>query len=182
MAHTNSDNNGDDSGGSPALRRALPYFSFSKQQQSVIERVKVEVCAGAKFVEKLFAKQQKQGQAQGQHGSDEKLDVSEILNPRKKQRKNSAGPKNKAQAKAKAKARASGDAADEEDADALASAVSLGDFGSERARWWIDDMLCSIVHAAGGDGCNYHSLPRLQLCNARAICQRLVCLTSTPGL
>lgn len=123
--------------------RPLPAFGFAKFHASVIERLKTEI-AGAKFVEKLGSKKRAAAQVSsaasgpGRADTEDKFDVTDILQPKKKARKAST------KAKAKAKPRGAGDAPEGDVEMAVAQ-----EFG-ERPRWWIDDVLCCMIHAAGG--------------------------------
>ena len=125
---------------------ALPTFAFGKHLPLVIERIKTEI-AGARFVEKISNKQQlKKKQNQTSQETDPKLDINDVLNPRKR-RKGGA-----AKAKAKARPTNTRDGGEEEGQAEIESTVTVGaaDYAVERARWWIDDLLGCVVHSAGG--------------------------------
>ena len=134
------------------VMRTLPTWGFAKASQGVIERLKTEI-TGAKFVEKLFASSNKRGttttttdeNGDGDSSSAGKLDISDILQPKKKAKKTGSGVKGKA----KAKSRANGPEPEYDDVTGADAAVPL-EHGAERPRWWVDDMLLSLVHAAGG--------------------------------
>ena len=137
------------------VMRTLPTWGFAKSSPGVIERLKTEI-AGAKFVEKLFTATTRKGtttstdQNSDGNGASEnlsKLDISDILQPKKKAKKTGAGVK--AKAKAKGRAGPAGPEAEYDDVAGADAAVPL-EHGAERPRWWVDDMLLSLVHAAGG--------------------------------
>ena len=138
------------------VMRSLPTWGFARVSQGIIERLKTEI-AGAKFVEKLFNPSNKNkgttttstadqsGDGTGDSSGNCKLDISDILQPKKKAKK--AGG---AKAKAKAKSRAANGPEPEYDDIAGADAAMSLEHGAERPRWWVDDMLLSLMHAAGG--------------------------------
>ena len=136
---------GGDAGGVPAGDQA-PSFMFSKHLPSVIERLKTEI-HGASFVEKITKQiNQKLKQHQPKQEDDQeeqKLDIGDVLQPKKK--------KARGKGKAKAKAAATPVADDMDDKpDEAPVQMKHADIGSERTRWWVDDMLSSLIHAAGG--------------------------------
>ena len=121
--------------------RALPPFSFGKSQPQIIERIKTEI-AGAQFVDKIAPPKKRVTEEDDAKG----MDIQDLLQPKKKAKK-AAG---KAKAKASAKAAACpGEDAEDEQGKARAAAI-VSEFGSERARWWIDDVIFCLSHAAGG--------------------------------
>ena len=117
----------------------MPDWIFTKHMPAIIGRLKTEV-GGASFVAKIF---KPAASARAQASSDgAALDVNELLAPKKRKR---ATSKPKAKGKA-AKSRATDE--DREDADQVLADVEEGS-GFSRRRWWIDDLLSALIHAAG---------------------------------
>ncbi|CAE7444488.1 unnamed protein product [Symbiodinium sp. CCMP2592] len=117
----------------------MPEWTFTKHMPAIIDRLKTEV-GGASFVTKIF---KPAASARAQANSDgATLDVNELLAPKKRKR---ATSKPKAKGKA-ARNRATDD--DREDADQVLADVEEG-CGCSRKRWWIDDLLSALIHAAG---------------------------------
>ena len=145
-------------------QRQLPEFMFGKHLPDVVNRVLTEV-AGAPFLKQAVAASSKgkraastaAGNQAGQDGQAAvvpAVDINELLQPKKKARK---GPKRKA---APASAAQGGDTPNTDPATleslqedvCMAPAGNVGEGGevATRARWWIDDMLGCLAHAAGG--------------------------------
>ena len=126
--------------------RSLPDFMFSKNLPDVIGRVLTEI-AGAPFIKQASssAKGKRSTAAASATEGEGTLDVSDLLHPKKK-------TKRVAKRKAAPKASTQGDAAPASAAE-LEEDVTMNDGQdgqSSRARWWIDDVLSCIAHAAGG--------------------------------
>ena len=118
--------------------RALPPFSFGKHSPQIIERIKTEA-TGAQFIDKIGPPKKR---TSDDDANSKGMDIQELLQPKKKAKK-------KAKAKSQPKAAACpGD--DMEDEQGKARATVVTEFGSERDRWWIDDVIFSLSHAAGG--------------------------------
>ena len=117
----------------------MPEWTFTKHVPGIVDRLRTEI-GGASFAGKLF---KPPASARAQASSDgTTLDVSELLAPKKRKR---ATSKPKAKGKA-AKNRATDE--DAEDVDQLLADVDEGS-GCTRRRWWIDDLLSALIHAAG---------------------------------
>ncbi|CAE7405505.1 unnamed protein product, partial [Symbiodinium necroappetens] len=116
----------------------MPEWTLTKHVPGIVDRLRTEI-GGASFAGKLF---KPPASARAQASSDgTALDVSELLAPKKRKR---ATSKPKAKGKA-AKNRATDE--DAEDVDQLLADVDEGS-GCTRRRWWIDDLLSALIHAA----------------------------------
>ena len=117
---------------------ALPEWVFTRHMPSLIERLRTEL-GGATFAAKIF--KTSSSAAVNKDTDNEVVDVTDLLVPKKKKRTN---PK----AKAKGKAKAAAQADDEENPDEVLADVQQSS-GCSRKRWWIDDVLAALIHAAG---------------------------------
>ena len=115
----------------------MPEFTASKSMVKEVERVRVEIGGGAPFTSKIL-KEKKSRQAR----DGETVKLEELLQPLKKAR---TQPKRKAAPKSKASAKPS---VEKECLEDIEADVGQGE-GTTRARWWIDDLLACLVHAAG---------------------------------
>ena len=119
---------------------ALPEWIFTKHLPGVIERMRTEI-GGGTFAAKIF-KPSSSASASNKAPDAEVMDVTELLVPKKKKK---ATPKSKAKGKAKAVG-TQGD--DQENVDGVLADVQQSG-GCTRKRWWIDDVLAALIHAAG---------------------------------
>ena len=117
---------------------ALPEWIFTKHMPSLIERLRTEL-GGATFAAKIF--KTSSSAAVNKDTDNEVVDVTDLLVPKKKKRSNP-----KAKAKGKAKAATADD--DKENPDEVLADVQQSS-GCSRKRWWIDDVLAALIHAAG---------------------------------
>ena len=130
---------------------ASSSFLFVKHMPQIIDRLRTDV-AGAVFVEKLAqARMKALQQAAASNAMDDHADnqakiqdINDLLHPKKRAKK-SQQPKRKAAAKKSAQAPAATAAEDELEAD-----INVDGLGTTRNRWWIDDVLLGLAHAAGG--------------------------------
>ena len=118
----------------------------------MINRLLTEI-AGARFVDKLAGGGNKRPTTRDASDGSA-LDVNELLQPKKKARKASA-PKRRAAPKgaAASAARVPTESKDDIEADVEMSVngqASDDATAHSRARWWVDDLLSCLVHAAGG--------------------------------
>ena len=110
-----------------------------KHVPDILNRLLTEI-KGAPFVNKLSGTgkpNKKTSQGSDQPSGSGAVDVSELLHPKKKARK---------AAKAKAKSKigvTDGVAAEEVDLEVFVE-------GATRPRWWVDDLIGCLQHAAGG--------------------------------
>ena len=146
-------------------------FCFAKHSPDVLNRVLTEV-AGAPFIKSAAAAAERKAkraaadQNTGASSLPTAVDVSDLLQPKKKARRNA--PKGRAaKAKAKASASASGAGGDVEmsvqdmEGDVSIAMPATGEDddegnGSSRPRWWIDDVLSCLAYAAGGSLARAH--------------------------
>ena len=128
----------------------LPEFGFAKHQPAVIERLKVEI-GGSGNVANFCNKVCKTRKSKDKDKESElaAMSLTDLLQPKKKKRVGGA------KAKAAPKAAASSEAA-EGAATIQADVAQAG--GTSRKRWWIDDLLACLVHAAGDLSTSYSTL------------------------
>ena len=126
-------------------QRKLPDFLFSRHLPDVLNRVLTEI-AGAPFV--LRANKRKSAPSTAEPGTDDVVDINDLLSAPKKKARRTGGAKSKAKAKPKASSEAS--AVDTTDVVMAGGDTSEATEGSSRARWWIDDVIACLAHAAGG--------------------------------
>ena len=128
------------------LSRRLPDFAFGKHMPDLITRVLTEI-SGAPFVRQAAAASSNKSKRASQMAqASSTVDVNDLLQPKKKARK-------VAKAKAKSKATNEADtpmAALDDDVQMQAADAAGDEGGSSRPRWWIDDVLGCLAHAAGG--------------------------------
>ncbi|CAE7240553.1 unnamed protein product, partial [Symbiodinium sp. CCMP2456] len=117
----------------------MPDWIFAKHQPAIIDRLKAEI-GGAAFASKIL----KGSRRPIEEGTSEAVvDVSELLQPKKKSKKASSS---KAKAKASGKRNAVSDT--KENAEELTADVNEVE-GCTRKRWWLDDLLTALINAAG---------------------------------
>lgn len=114
----------------------LPEFAFSKHSAETIERLKTEIGGNvaASFCNRVCGKKR-----QAKEEELGALSLQELLQPKKKKRS--------AKAKAQPKAATSPDVPQESSDSIKADVQQTG--GVARKRWWIDDLLACLIHAAG---------------------------------
>ena len=117
----------------------IPEFIFTKHMAKEIDRLRTEV-AGATFGFKISKSRASRDSKAENEDEMSALSLQELLQPKKK-RKTMA---KKAAAKPKAKATTM----EAEDVEEIFADVEVGNSGS-RKRWWIDDVLSALIHAAG---------------------------------
>lgn len=125
--------------------------SASTGNVNIFERLKAPV-AGAPWVNKVF-----------RSGDTKKTSVAS--NP-------SAKPK--AKGKAKAKAKSASKAANSEDVSNVVEDIQM-DHADRRARWWLDDLIACLLHAA--QGAMMSCCRSCELCVAVACFQCLIVVT-----
>ena len=121
----------------------LPEFTSQKNLAKEVERLRTEV-AGAPFTLKLFREKPDKRKSDG----DDCVALGDLLQPKKKARaaKRKAVPKPKA---------AVGASSATETKEELEQDVVDHIYGSSRQRWWVDDLLSCLIHAAGtSDQCS----------------------------
>ena len=126
----------------------ISEWIFAKHAPALIDRLKTEV-GGATFAAKIFKTTAKRGKAEeaDDMSAAMAIDVNELLNPKK--RKRAAGKaKAKSAAKAKSQAKKKSAGAEDENPDDVLADIDDGS-GCSRKRWWVDDVLCAVIHAAG---------------------------------
>ena len=114
-----------------------------KHMPDILNRLLTEI-KGAPFVTKVSGsgKASKKAQGNDRTSGAGAVDISDLLHPKKKARKASAKSKAKAAAKKE-------DTAPEAEVD-VEVAIDGPDGGATRARWWVDDLIGCLQHAAGG--------------------------------
>ena len=113
----------------------------------LINRI-VTAVAGAPFVDRVTAsKATKQTGTDAEKTPATAIDVNELLQPKKRARKTTTAPKRKAAAKSKAQIETENAMQLREDVVMTDGHNSSG--GVSRPRWWVDDLLCCLAHAAG---------------------------------
>ena len=114
-----------------------------KHMPDILNRLLTEI-KGAPFVTKVSGsgKASKKAQGNDKTSGAGAVDISDLLHPKKKARKASAKSKAKAAAK-------KDDTAPEAEVD-VEVAIDGPDGGATRARWWVDDLIGCLQHAAGG--------------------------------
>ena len=148
--------------------RVLPDFAFAKHSPEIIDRIVTQI-AGATFVTRVVNQGRgggnKRGAGSGAASSsnapdgadgagecaERVVDVTELLQPKKKARKGAA--KRKAAAKPKSGAKPPAQTADD-----LLADIAIGDGDGDgedehrptRSRVWLDDLIGCLSHAAGG--------------------------------
>ena len=115
----------------------LPEWIFSKYAPALIERLKTEI-GGASFAVKIFKPTDKAPQDAAT------VDVNDLLAPAKKRKR--TAPKAKGKAAARSRQTDTGDS--KENAETVLADVAEGS-GCSRKRWWLDDVLAAMIHAAG---------------------------------
>ena len=118
---------------------AVPEFAFPKQASKEIERLRTEI-GGAAFASKIF----KPEKSKKSKADESVVALSDLLQPPKKKQR--AAPK--AGKKAAAKAKPGDNSQQESTTDIMADVEQTT--GVNRKRWWIDDVLAALIHAAGG--------------------------------
>ena len=133
--------------------RKLPEFAFAKHMPDVMNRILTEI-AGAPFLKQASgAGKSKRAAPATAAGSSEAttgaVDINDLLQPKKKA-KRAAGAKRKAGKSGAQQEDASNVAIDDLQQD-VAMQGENGDEGiATRPRWWVDDVLGCLAHAAGG--------------------------------
>ena len=117
----------------------LPEWILAKHQPAVIDRLKTEI-GGAAFASKIL--KGSRPTVAGASASDGVVDVSELLQPKKKSKKSST------KAKAKSSGKKTGVADARENPDDLTADVAEAE-GCIRKRLWLDDLLTALINAAG---------------------------------
>ena len=125
---------GTSSGGMEIL---LPEFTAQKNLIKEVERLRTEI-GGAPFAAKMFKEKPKRSA----DADETAVSLQDLLQPKKKART----------AKRKAAPKQSSGASKPETLDEVEADVVDKAFGSSRKRWWIDDLLGSLIHAAGASG------------------------------
>lgn len=119
----------------------MPEFIFVKHMPKEIDRLRTEV-NGASFGFKVNkTKGAKKCSNADDDGGNDTINVQDLLQPKKK-RKTTAKKAPKAKAKSQA---------EPEEAQQIFADVDVGGSGT-RKRWWIDDVLSCLIHAAGLGG------------------------------
>ena len=115
----------------------LPEWIFAKHQPAVIDRLKTEI-GGAAFASKIL--KGSRPTVAGASASDGIVDVSELLQPKKKSKKSST------KAKAKSSGKKTGVADARANPDDLTADVAEAE-GCIRKRLWLDDLLTALINA-----------------------------------
>ena len=137
--------------GAEDARRLPDPTIFQKHNPAMFERFKVPI-AGASFIKKLF-KSRKGQQVEDTDGHDgqkdeEAQEASEAPGKGSRGRGRGRGRgKAKAKAKAKSKAGVLDDLEEQKEKDEMMSDVKM-DMADSRPRWWLDDLIGCLVHAA----------------------------------
>ena len=118
----------------------IPEWTMQKHVPAVIDRLRTEI-GGATFASKIF-KTSSKGDKSKEQAAEAAVDINDLLVPKKKKRV-TGGAKGKAKAKARA-----GSHDDKENIESILADVQQTG-GVARERWWIDDVLAALVHAAG---------------------------------
>ena len=116
----------------------MPQWMFTKHLPAVVDRLKTEI-GGAPFVAKIFQATADRSNAKSTDSAV--VDVNDLLVPKKKKQRATS------KAKSKAKAKAAAANTDEIEDDITADVPQAG--GAARKRWWVDDVLSAMIHAAG---------------------------------
>lgn len=119
----------------------MPEFMFVKHMPKEIDRLRTEV-NGASFGFKVNKAKGTKNSSNADDEGNETINVHDLLQPAKKKRKTAAKKAPKAKAKSQA---------EPEEAQQIFADVDVGMSGT-RKRWWIDDVLSCLIHAAGLDG------------------------------
>ena len=123
-----------DGNSSGVMEIQLPEFTASKNLIKEVERLRTEI-GGAPFTAKMFRDKPKRSA----DADEAAVSLQDLLQPKKRART----------AKRKAAPKPSSGPSKPETLDEVEADVVDKAFGSSRKRWWIDDLLGCLIHAAG---------------------------------
>ncbi|CAJ1353145.1 unnamed protein product [Effrenium voratum] len=124
--------------GSGVLEISLPEFTATKSLSKEVERIRVEIGGGAPFMAKVV--KDKKGKQHAKGGdAEETMNLHDLLQPKKKAR---AAPKRPAVSHTQLESIETMEAEVEQNS-------GTGAGSTHRKRWWVDDLLACLIHAAG---------------------------------
>ena len=122
------------------LEIQVPEFTAQRSLGKEVDRIRTEI-GGAPFMTKIFKEKSKKAQTE----DEAVVSLADLLHPKKKAR---TVPKRKAAAKSVA----GSSQGIRENVDDVQADIVDHTYGSSRRRWWLDDLLACLLHAAGASG------------------------------